>query len=476
MLYDVAIIGAGVVGSLLADTLSRYKLDVVVLEKEHDAAMGTSRANSAIVHAGFDAHPGTLKALLNVEGCEAMPELCEELDVPFVKNGSLVCAFGAEQEGHLSELLERGRKNGVKRLEILSGDRVRELEPNISPAVTSALYVPDAGIVCPYELTIGGLERAALNGSEVIFGYKVINIVKNAGNYILTDGKRHIFSRYVVNAAGLYSDMIAAMTGDCDYTINPRRGEYLLLDRKYGSVSRSTLFSVPTDKGKGILVSPTVDGNLLIGPNAATSDKEDLSTTSPGLAEITEGALKLVPSLELRGVITSFAGVRATPSTGDFIIRQSLRNPGVLHLSGIESPGLASSPAIARYTLDTLREMGLITIPKQSYTAKRGRLKPFRHMTDEERAAAISSDADWGKIVCRCESVTKAEIVDSIKRPCGATSLDGVKRRTRAGMGRCQGGFCSPKVAGIIAETLGIELDGVTKNGGESYILIEKVK
>ncbi|MCL1858617.1 MAG: NAD(P)/FAD-dependent oxidoreductase [Oscillospiraceae bacterium] len=481
-IYDIAIIGAGVVGALTARELTKYNLKIALIEKESDVAMGTSKGNSAIVHAGFDAESGTLKAELNVRGCEMMQSACDDLGVHYNKNGSLVCAFDDKETEHLKKLKKRGEDNGVEGLEIISGDKkLFDLEPNLSREIKAALYAPTAGIVCPYFLTIAAAENAVLNGCDLFLNFTAGAII-NRPQYLTIKSidKREINARYIVNSAGLYSDEIALMCGDGeqikDFEIIPRKGEYMLMDKKAGAFVNSILFSVPSDKGKGILVSPTVDGNLIIGPNAVETEKDDVSTTIQGLKEIEDSAKKLVPSLNMRQVITSFAGVRSTPKNHDFNIFQSKNIPEVLHLIGIESPGLASSPAIAEYAVDMLKDMGLNLTENINFNPKIIRRKSFNLMNNGERAEAIKKNKLYSKIICRCETVTEAEIVEFIHSLCPAATVDAIKRRTRAGMGRCQGGFCSPRVVEILSRELSIDMLNVTKKGEGSYILTGRTK
>jgi len=484
-MYDIAVVGAGVVGSLIARELCKYELKVALIEKASDVACGATKGNSAIVHAGFDAEAGSLKAMLNVKGCEMMPGTARELGVHYEQNGSLVCAFTDEEAAHLEQLRHRGEINGVRSLEIIAGDnldRLFTMEPNLSREVKAALHAPTAGIVCPYLLTIAAAEHAVLNGCDLFLNFEAAGIQKRESeNYEITSSTgEKITTRFIVNSAGLYSDEIARLCGEPideinQYEIIPRRGEYMLMDKNTGATARATLFSVPSDKGKGILVSPTVDGNLLIGPNAIVSGKDDVSTTMAGLAEIREGALRLIPGLNMRQVITSFAGARSTPKNGDFNIFVSNTSSNILHLIGIESPGLASSPAIAEYSVNLLSQAGLCLTAKRD-TVSRPYKKAFRNMSDDERIEAISINKAYAKIICRCESVTEAEIIDAIKSPCPATTLDAVKRRARAGMGRCQGGFCSPRIVEILSRELGIDMIEITKKGADSYILTSRTK
>jgi len=477
-IFDVAVIGAGVVGALCARELARYDLRVAVLERSADCSQGTSKANSAIVHAGFDAPPGTLKAKLNALGCGMMERLCGELDVKYRRNGSVVCAFGGEQDATVKELFQRGLNNGVPELQIITGERLRELEPAASDKITSALYAPSAGIVCPYGLTCAAADNAAANGAEFFFGHEVNGISNEDCVFAISCANGSTLkARYIVNAAGLFSDRVARMLGDDSFEIIPRRGEYMLFDRKCGGVAGCTMFMTPTKRGKGILVTPTVDGNLIIGPNAEVlpSDAlENTETTAPGMREVAEGARLLVPSLDMRMVITSFAGIRATPSAGDFIIGASPANRRLINAAGIESPGLASSPAIALAVVESLGEAGLRLTPDSGFDPYRSTLKPLREMSMSQRAQAYRDNPACGRLVCRCEQVSEAEIAAAIAQiqAVGATvTLDGIKRRTRAGMGRCQAGFCTPAVLELIARHTGMRLDEITKSGDGSYVL-----
>lgn len=476
MNYDVAVVGAGVIGSLIARELSRYDLKVALLEKCNDMAMGTSKANSAIVHAGFDAKPGTLKAKLNVEGTALMPELCKTLSVPFKPVGSLVVAFSDEEMVTVKELLERGVKNGVPGLEIYDQKKLREVEPAISDEAKGALWAPTAGIVCPYELTIAAAENAVVNGVEFIRNFAVSGISYSGSEFTITDGKDEIKSKYIINAAGVFCDEIAALIGDDSIHTIPRKGEYMLCDKSIGGLAKHTIFQCPSKMGKGILVTPTVDGNLLIGPSALDiEDKTDTTTTAGTLADVLTAAQKSVPVLTTREVITSFAGLRAHCDKDDFIIEKSEANPCFFNVAGIESPGLSSAPAIALYVKDmVIAETG--AAEKADFKAEREEPVRFRHMSNEERKALIEKNPAYGRIICRCETITEGEILDAIHAPAGARDVDGVKRRTRAGMGRCQGGFCGSKVVELLARELGVEINQITKFGGDSKILYERTK
>lgn len=476
MTYDVAIVGAGVVGGLIARELSRYNLNVALLEKCNDVAMGTTKANSAIVHGGFDAQNGSLKAELNVKGTAMMPELCEKLSVPFKKNGSVVVAFSESEMEHINVLYDRGIKNGVPGLSVIDQAELRRIEPNISDSAVGALLCESAGIVCPYELTIAAVENAVTNGVEFIRNCDVKNVKQVDGGYTLETSLGEISAKYIINAAGNFSDDLARMVGYDEIEIIPRKGEYYLLDKSVGNLAVHTVFQCPNEMGKGILVTPTVDGNLLIGPTAINQDsKEDTDTTPAGLMEIVAKALKSVPTVSQRNAITSFAGVRAHPVSDDFIIGWCPTSENFLNVAGIESPGLSSAPAIAVYVRDILAEKLPLT-EKDSYTETREEPVRFRHMNDDERAELIKKNSAYGRIVCRCETITEGEIIDAIKAPAGARDVDGVKRRTRAGMGRCQGGFCGSKVVEILARELGVPMSDITKFGGDSKIIYERTK
>ena len=477
MSYDVVIIGAGVIGGMVARELSRYDLSVCLLEKENDVASGASRANSGIVHGGYDPEIGTLKAKLNTVGVEMLYEAAEELHVPYIKNGSMVCAFGEKEDPAVQELYDRGIANQIPGLKILSGEEARAIEPNLSTAITSVLHVTNAGIICPYDLTIASVGNAMDNGVELKRNFAVSAIEKQEKSYLVTSASgESVSAQYILNCAGGYSDKIAGMVGDDYFTIIPRAGEYILLDKTEGSRVKHTIFQVPSEEGKGILVSPTVDGNLLTGPTAmkvATPESRD--TTPEGLAQVQRLSAKSVPSVNFRQVITSFTGVRSSEKKGDFIIEESPNAPGVIHVAAIDSPGLTCSVSIAKYAVAQLQKAGLALTQKESWNGKREDPHAFRKMSDEEKNAYIQEHPDYGKIVCRCETVSEGEIRAAIRQNPGARDIDGVKRRTRSGMGRCQGGFCGPYVMKLIAEELGIPMETVTKNGGESFMLTGKI-
>lgn len=475
-MYDVVIAGAGVTGSMLARELTRYNLKIVMLEKQNDIAMGASKANSAIVHGGYDPEPGTLKALLNVKGVELMKKATKELNVPFRLNGSLVVGFGEKDDEAVKELYERGITNGVTGLEVISGDKARELEPNLSPDITSALLVNNAGIVCPYELTLAAAGNAMDNGAELICNFDIVKIERNGDKFTVTsdDGKT-VEAKYFVNCAGLYSDKLAKMAGDGFFEIIPRAGEYLLLDKTEGKTVDKTIFQVPNENGKGILVTPTVDNNLLLGPTASRVDSpEDNETTKANLDTVVSLAKKSVPCVKSFNVITSFCGVRSSEKNGDFIIGESEKVKGFINVAAIDSPGLSSACSIAEYTVEVLRKAGLTLTPNENFNPNRPDMHAFRKMSDEEKNEFIKKNPAYGKIVCRCETVSEGEIISAIVTNPPAHDVDGVKRRTRSGMGRCQGGFCGPNVIKLISQYANIPMEKVTKSGGNSYMLTGK--
>lgn len=456
-IYDVLIIGGGVIGCCIARELSKRQIRIAVAEKASDIGEGASKANSGIVHAGFDARTGTLKALLNVRGNHRMKELAEELDFPYRNNGSLVLCFEQENQSSLNKLLNRGKKNGVAGLRILTGEEVRSREPAVSKEVISALYAPSGGIVCPFGLTVAMAENAAANGVEFYRDTEVTGIRSENGIYHVNCREKSFASRIVINAAGVYADEIHNMVSAERMRIIPRRGEYLLFDKNVGNTVSHTLFQMPTAYGKGVLVTPTVHGNLMMGPTAEDiPDKEGINTTGSGLNTILQKAGKSIGRIPEREVITSFAGLRANSGRGDFVIGEVKDAPGFIDVAGIDSPGLSSAPAIGEYVAELIQTIYPAEIKNDFIKNRKG----------------IQSGT--GEIICRCETVTREAIIEAIRRTPGAVSLDGVKRRTRAGMGRCQSGFCSPKVVEILAQELGKEKWEITKSGKGSEILMNQ--
>lgn len=471
MMYDVVIIGAGVTGTACARELSRYQAKICVLEKEEGLCCGTSKANSAIVHAGYDAREGSLKAKLNVRGNEMMEKLAQELDFPFKRNGSLVICLHEEDFPRLKELYDRGIKNGVRDLRILDGEQVKEIEPNISDQVYAALYAPTAGIVCPFGMNIAFGENAAANGVEFYFDTEVNGIIRTEEGWEISTSRGTFQTRWIINGAGVYADRIHNMVSGKNLHITARRGEYCLLDHSAGDHVSHTVFALPGKYGKGILVAPTVHGNLLLGPTAIdTENKEGTCTTREGLDQVLEKAGMNVKNLPMRQVITSFAGLRAHEDGDDFIIGEPEDAPGFLDCAGIESPGLTAAPAIGEMAAGILKEkMGLKE--KADFISERKGILDPKTLDKDAYRKLIKEQPAYGNIICRCEKITEGEILDAIHRPLGAKSLDGIKRRTRAGMGRCQSGFCAPRTMEILARELQVDMADITKSGGHSGII-----
>jgi len=473
-MFDVAIIGCGVIGAATAFMLSKYKLNTVVLEKENDIAMGATRANSAIIHAGYDPEPDTVMARLNVRGCEMAKELCEKLDVPYKNNGSLVLAFSEKEMETVKELYERGNKNGVPNQRILSREEVLEMEPYVSDKVFGALYAPSAGIISPWEYALAFSEVAVLNGTEIRLNSGVTAITKADGYYKIETESGTVESRYVVNAAGVDSARIHEMVAPASFRIKPSRGDYYLMDKCEGVKANTVLFQCPSEAGKGVLVSPTVHGNLIVGPNAVScEDAHRVNTTAAGLAFVKEMAAKSVPDINYRNAIRNFAGMRANTDQADFVI--GMANENFLDLAGIKSPGLTSAPAIGEEAVKILSENGLALEIKETYVSER-KVKRFRHLSKDEKQAAIRENPLYSRVICRCETITEGEIVDAIHSPVPPCSIDGVKRRAGSGMGRCQGGFCGPRVMEILARELKKSPLDITKDGAGSYVLVSETK
>lgn len=475
-MYDVVIIGAGVIGASIFRELTKYNLKIAVVEKENDVAMGATKANSAIIHAGYDPRVGSLMAKYNVKGNEMFESLCKELSVPFKRIGSLVLAFNNEELNLINTLFINGKNNGVKNLKILSRDEVLLLEPNISKDIIGALYAPTSGIVGPFEYTIALMENGYQNGGEVILESEVVSIIKNNNFIIKTKDGKEIKSRYVVNAAGVYADKIHNMICKEKFKIVPRKGEYFVMDKSQGTIVNHTIFQCPSRLGKGILVTPTVHGNLLVGPNAVDlEDKESLSTTSEGLSYIRKASIKTTNKINFRESIRNFSGLRATSDIDDFIIGEDSQVRGFIDIAGIKSPGLSSAPAIAEDVVKILLNSGLKLIKNDSFTGARTNVR-LTDLLSSEKNELIKKQPTYGRIICRCEEITEGEIIDAIKHSFGKITLDGVKRRCRPGMGRCQGGFCGPRVQEIIARELNIKMEEVVLEKNNSIILYGKTK
>ena len=468
--YDVIIIGAGVSGCAIARELSRKKAKILVVEREEDVCCGTSKANSAIVHAGYDAKHGSLMAKLNVQGSRMMPQLAKDLDIPFIVNGSLVVMMNEEDRPNLNKLYENGIANGVDTIRIIERDELRAMEPNISDDAVAALYAPTGAIICPFTLNIAMAENAAKNGAEFSFDSEVTGVSPIAGGWKVSTVKGDFETRVVVNAAGLYSDKIHNMVTEEKMTIIPRRGDYFLLDKNTGGFVSKTIFQLPGKLGKGVLVAPTVHGNTIVGPTAIDlEDKDNTGTTQAGLDDVRAKCGTAVKNLPLRQTITSFAGLRAHEARHEFFIGEVV--PGFVDCAAIESPGLSSSPAIGVMVADIVNGILHLEDDPGFDGTRKGILDP-KTLSLQERSELIRKNPAYGNVICRCETVTEGEILDAIHRVPGARSLDGVKRRTRAGMGRCQGGFCSPKVMEILARELKVPMSEITKCGQESRLIV----
>ncbi|HUT66455.1 MAG TPA: NAD(P)/FAD-dependent oxidoreductase [Spirochaetota bacterium] len=476
-MYDVAIIGAGIIGALIARELSRYNLDVVLLERCSDVANGTTKANSGIIHAGYDAIPGSNKARFNVLGNPLFDGLCEELDVAFRRIGSLVVAFGREGRSTVEDLYGRGIKNGIEDLRIVEKEELLDLEPNLNDTAVCALLAPGAGIIDPWAITIAAVENAVENGLKLCLNFEVVDIENTGNGYRVSGPDREVSARHVINCSGVFADEIHGMVAPPSFSITPRKGQYFVLDKTAGSFVNHVILQCPTEAGKGVLVSPTVHGNLIVGPDAqAIDDKADLDTTNERLDFVRRSASIISDRILFDEVIHSFAGIRATPNTKDFIIEESKEAPGFIDVAGIESPGLTAAPAIAQYVREILKTMRGGLEKRTDFSGRRKRAVRFMGLSDDEKNRLIRKDPRYGRIVCRCEQITEGEVVDAIRRKAGATTVDGVKKRARPGMGRCQGGFCEPLVLKILARELGKDITEVVKDEKNSYILTGSTK
>lgn len=465
-MYDVLIIGCGITGAAAAFELSKYRLSIGIVERENDVSLGTTKANSAILHAGYDPEPGTLMAKLNVRGAELARELCSALDVPCHPCGSLVLAFSEEEDGTVRELYARGGENGVPGLRILSGEEARAMEPNLSPAVTSALYAPTAAICSPWEYCLALAETAVRNGADLRLETEVTGLTPCDGGWTVHTDRGDLSARFVINAAGVDAETVHGMAAPHAFSIRPARGQYYLLDKCEGDRVGHVIFQCPNELGKGVLVAPTVHGNLIVGPNSEPA--ADTAVTADGLRFVREAALKSVPSVNVGQSIRNFAGVRAAADTGDFVI--GMAAPGFLDMAGICSPGLTAAPAMAEYGAALLEREGLTLEKKEDFFCGRSPLR-FRELPIEEQAALVERRPEYGRVICRCETVTEGEILDCMDTPIPPRSVDGVKRRVGAGMGRCQGGFCGPRVVDILSRELGISPGDVLQDRAGTWML-----
>ena len=475
MIYDVLILGCGVTGAACAYALSKYDARVLVLEADNDVANGTTKANSAIIHAGYDPIPGTLMARLNVAGNRMAGEICEKLDVPFSRIGSLVLALADGDLDTLQKLYERGVKNGVPGLKLLSKEETLAMEPNVVETVQGALYAPSAGIVNPWEFCLAMAETAVKNGVELRLRTPAAAIRKENGLFTVTTPNGEFTAKYVLNCTGVRADEVSELICPKRFTILPNKGEYYLLDKSEGTRVSHTIFQCPSKVGKGVLVSPTVHGNLIVGPNAADSAPDDTTSSAEGLAFVRGAAVRSVPSISFRDNIRNFTGVRAKTGIDDFIIGEDPDVPGFFQFAGICSPGLSAAPAIGEEAVALLNRAGFTPAKKASYDDSRRRIR-FHELSDEAKNELIAKDPRYGRVICRCETVTEGEIVAALHCPIPPVSVNGVKRRVGAGMGRCQGGFCGPRVQEIIAREYGISPTDVLMDWDGTWVLCGETK
>ena len=472
-MYDVLIIGCGITGAAAAFELSKYKLKTAVLERENDVAVGTTKANSAILHAGYDPEPGSLMARLNVRGVELARDLCEKLDVPYRRCGSFVLAFSEEERPVLEELHRRGTANGVPGLRLLPGEEARTLEPNLSGEVVSALYAPSAAICSPWEYCLALAETAVRNGAEVHLNTEVTGLTKTETGWKAATSKGEFEAKFILNAAGVDAQAVHELAAPKTFTIHPRRGQYYLLDKSEGDRVSRVIFQCPSRAGKGVLVAPTVHGNLIVGPSAEPVAGDDTAVTAEGLAGVRSAAARSVPGVLFNQSIRNFAGVRAATDRDDFILEEAA--PGFIDLAGICSPGLSAAPAIAEYAAELLSQAGLALEKKDRFVCERRRVR-FKELSQAERPALVEKEPAYGRVICRCETVTEGEILACLHTPIPPVSVDGVKRRVNAGMGRCQGGFCGPRVVELLCRELGMSPGEVVQDRAGSKLLDRETK
>ncbi|MBQ3904200.1 MAG: NAD(P)/FAD-dependent oxidoreductase [Eubacterium sp.] len=472
-MYDVAIIGCGICGSSIAYYLTKYRIDVAILEKNNDVCMGATRANSAIIHAGYDPEPGSLCAKYNVRGNELAGEICKKLDVAYKNIGSLVVAFTEKELETIGKLFDRGIKNGVPDMQLLNREELRQLEPMIANEALGALYAPTAAIVNPWEFGLAMAETAVRNGADLMLNSEVKDIKKGDGCWIIETNNGTVEAKYVINAAGVYSDDIHNMVAEPTFKITPVAGEYYLLDKVEGARANHVVFQCPNELGKGVLVAPTVHGNLIVGPNAVDSDKEDTTTKTSSLDFIRETAAKSIPSINYRENIRNFTGVRPNADTGDFVIGFAAER--FIDVAGFKSPGLSAAPAVAEDMVNILKNDGLEMTEKANPVDEREHIR-FKDLSPEDKNRLVEENPTYGRVVCRCETITEGEIRAALKSPITPVSLDGIKRRCGTGMGRCQGGFCGPKVLEIISKTKKIPFEDVLQDANGSYILTGETK
>ncbi|MBN2260630.1 MAG: NAD(P)/FAD-dependent oxidoreductase [Clostridiales bacterium] len=472
-MIDIAIIGAGVIGTAIARELARYDLNIVILEKDNDVSNGTTKANSAIIHAGYDAPINSLRGILNTRGNEMFDQICDDLSVPFKRVGSLVVAKTEDEVKTINELYANGLKLKVPNMRILNKEEILRMEPNLNKQIISALYAPTAGIVEPWELAIAYCENAMDNGVELKLNFEVKTIEKKEDHFIINSGCEEIKSRYIINSAGVYADKIYNMVTDSDFEIHPRKGQYFLLDKEAYGLVKHIIFPSPSEMGKGILLAPTVDGNIIVGPDSedlGKNMKESIDTTTDRLNYIKESIKDICEIVPYKVNITTFAGLRAEPSNGDFIIEISKKVNGFINVAGIKSPGLSSAPAIAEYIVNLVKSLTDLTENIKFSPHRRKRIK-FMELSDHDKNALIKENPQYGRIICRCEMITEGEIVDAIHRNAGGRTINGIKRRVRPGAGRCQGGFCGPKVMEILSRELNLPMESIVQENKASVIL-----
>ncbi len=475
MLYDVAVIGCGIIGAAAAYELSHFKLNIVVLEAENDVADGTTKANSAIIHAGYDPKPNTEMARLNVEGSALAKDICKRLDVPYMQCGSLVLAFSDEDMLHIKKLYENGTANGVPDMRIISGDEVRKMEPYLSQEVVGALHAPSAAIVNPWDYALAMAETAAVNGVDIKLRSKVVAIKKLDNLFEIHTPSGVYTAKAIVNAAGVHAGEVHEMVAQPSFKMHPSSGEYYLMDKSEGGLAGSVIFQCPTKEGKGVLVAPTVHGNLIVGPDAVPCEADDVKTTAEGLDYVARVGKKSLPALDVRACIRNFAGVRANTDRDDFIIEAAEGVHGFIDAAGIKSPGLSAAPAIAKKICGLLCEAGIEMLIKDSYKDER-KIKRFKQLSPDKKQALIRENPAYGRVICRCETITEGEILDAIRSPITPCSVDGIKRRCNAGMGRCQGGFCGPRVVDILARELGVSPVDILQDKDGTFILTGETK
>jgi len=476
LIYDVLIIGGGVTGCCIARNLSKYDLNICLLEKEAEVASGTTKANSGVIHAGYASPRDYIKRHLSIRGNKMYTQAAEELNFPFKRIGSFVVALEDNQVKHLEEERKKGTEDGVPGLDvILDKKKIKQMEPNLTDEVVGVLHAPSAGLASPYELTFALAENAVMNGVKFFRNHEIVKIKHQDYIFTVRTYAGEFQSRNIINAAGLYAAKISRMLGLDYFSIMPRKGEYILFDRNAIQLNK-ILFPIPTKVSKGILICPTLHGNTFVGPNAQNiTDREDIATTTAGLKEILEGGMKLIPNIPARSSIRNFAGLRAVPDTYDFII-DNTDVYGFINVAGILSPGLTATFAIAEKVVEFLELLGVDLKVKEDYNPIRPKPERFKDFTKEELDKKIQEDPAWGRIICRCETIPEKEIINAIHAPVGANTVDGVKFRCRPGMGRCQGGFCRPRVIEILSRELNKLYEEITKKGEDTNIIVGKTK